>query len=404
MKQILTALIVVIFNLLAMQNTMAQNSKKLDRYFLWKMKKADIAGLQVTFVSEGQSHWIGSYGYQDYESKLRVNDSTLFMIASCSKPVTALGALKLYEDGRLDLDEDINSYLPFKIRNPNFPNVVVTPRMLMAHMSSFKDNTKIMNSLYTHDTGGDSPISLEFFIKNYFTKGGKYYNSETNFFKTKPTTEKTYCNAGYALLGYIIQSIAEQPFNEFIKEKIFEPLEMNSSYWFLNEIERDNISKPHELIRDDAKMFHYKNLKHYGYPDYPDGQLRTNVSDYSHFVSLILNKGIYNGHQVIKGETIDEFLKVQFPETNTYQAIAWNYNEFDNWIYYLLMPRLPSHTGVDPGVATVVSFDPETKTGAIIFSNTLTHNLKGHKILYQEMIKKLLKVAKNKYSKSQNII
>jgi len=74
--------------------------------------------------------------------------------------------------------------------------------------------------------------------------------------------------------------------------------------------------------------------------------------------------------------------------------IAWNYNEFDNWIYYLLMPRYPSHTGVDPGVATVVSLDPETKSAAIIYSNTLTSSFKGHKIFYQEMIKKLMKRAK----------
>ncbi|MEM6737866.1 MAG: hypothetical protein AAF620_17540 [Bacteroidota bacterium] len=58
------------------------------------------------------------------------------------------------------------------------------------------------------------------------------------------------------------------------------------------------------------------------------------------------------------------------------------------------MPRLPSHTGVDPDVATVVAFDPKRKTEAIIFANTLTTTFAGHKIFYQEMMKKLLTEAK----------
>ncbi|MEQ8477555.1 serine hydrolase [Fulvivirga sp.] len=394
MRKILRTLFVIILSLTNFVNVSAQNSKKLDRYFQKKMKKANLAGLQMTFVSEGNTKWVGSYGYQDYESKLLVNDSTLFMIASSSKPITALGVLKLYEDGLLNLDGDINTYLPFNITNPYFPKAVVTPRMLMAHMSSFKDNTELMNSLYTHESGGDSPISLEFFVKNYFTEGGKYYIKTGNFLNSKSSTEKSYCNAGYALLGYLVEHISGMPFNEYIEEKIFKPLEMNSSYWFLKDIPDSNISKPHELIHNESKTVSYKTLKHYGYPDYPDGQLRTNVSDYSNFISLILNKGTYNGKRIIKETTIEEFLAIQFCETDEYQALAWNYNEFDNWIYYLLMPRLPSHTGVDPGVATVVSFDPKKKIGAVIFSNTLTNDFIAHKIFYQEMMKKLLKAAK----------
>jgi CubicO group peptidase (beta-lactamase class C family) len=168
---------------------------------------------------------------------------------------------------------------------------------------------------------------------------------------------------------------------------------MNSSYWFLDQIPHDNISKPHRPEEGEQKKTSFVTMKHYGYPDYPDGQLRTTVRDYSHFIMLILNQGVFNGKQLFQQQTIKDFLSIQFPTTAPYQAMAWNYNEFDNWIYYLLMPRLPSHTGVDPGVATVVSFDPETKSGAIIFANTLTTSFKGHKILYQEMVKKLLKQA-----------
>ena len=132
-------------------------------------------------------------------------------------------------------------------------------------------------------------------------------------------------------------------------------------------------------------------LNHYGYADYPDGQLRTTVADYARFLQVLLNDGKINGKAFIQPSTVQEFIRIQYPEVNKHQAIAWNYNEFESFIYYLLMPRLPSHTGADPGVATVVSFDPETRSAGIIFSNSPTITFGGQKIFYQEMMKKLLK-------------
>jgi CubicO group peptidase (beta-lactamase class C family) len=166
---------------------------------------------------------------------------------------------------------------------------------------------------------------------------------------------------------------------------------MHNSYWFLREIPHNNIARPHEMhtsSKNDPREPVV--LNHYGYPDFPDGQLRTTVSDYAQVIKLMINKGMVNGKTFIQPSTVEEFLQIQYPSAAKYQAIAWNYNEFDNFIYYILMPRLPSHTGADPGVATVVSFDPEKGSGGIIFSNSPTTNFKGRKIFYQEMMKQLL--------------
>jgi hypothetical protein len=85
-------------------------------------------------------------------------------------------------------------------------------------------------------------------------------------------------------------------------------------------------------------------------------------------------------------------LSIQFPDSDKWQAIAWNYNEFDHWLYYILNPRLPAHTGVDPGVATVTCFNPEKKTGAIIFLNNAPPRSFGNmKLFYMDMVNTLLK-------------
>ena len=394
MARVISYLILFILTFLTNYVFAQDSSSKLDKFFENKLAEADMAGLQAAIISKGELKWIGSYGKSDYLKNTSVNDSTLFMIASCSKPVTALGLMKLYDDGLIDLNDDINNYLPFKIVNPNYPSEAITFRMLLAHTSTFRDDTPLLVSLYTFEDGGDSPILLEDFIKDYFLPKGKYYSTEKNFHKARPGSARDYSNAGYALIGYLIQRISGKDFSTFMQEEIFHPLGMRSSYWFLNDISHNNISMPHEFVENKSKDSEFKVLKHYGFPDYPDGQLRTNVSDYAKIIELMLNKGEVDDNAFLSEKTVDEFLRIQFPEVNKWQAIAWNYNEFNNWLYYVLMPRLPSHTGVDFGVATVTSFDPETGDGAIIFTNTLTHNFKGHKALYIDMVKRLLKEAK----------
>ena len=368
-----------------------QNSK-LDKYFSRKMQKAQVIGMQLGYVNDDGVIYVSSYGKQNYRTGTVVNDSTLFMIASCSKPVTALAILKLYNDHKLDIDTDINQYLPFLVSNPNNPNNFITIRMLLAHTSTLKDNWEIIDPLYTIEDGGDSPIKLNDFTKNYLTVKGNYYNRDANFFNELPGQYWQYSNMGYALLGLIIQEVSGKEFSQYMLEEIFTPLNMKNSYWFLSDIPHTNIARPHVLPEN--KTDSLQMLKHYGFPDFPDGQLRTTTEDYLKFVKLILNKGKIDEQQFIEKEIIQLFHTVQFPDVHKYQAVAWNYDEFENRLYYFLMKRLPSHTGGDPGVATVVSYDPVNKIAAVVFMNSPPVTFKGGKILYLDLIRKLLKEAK----------
>lgn len=366
---------------------------RINKFLQKKVKKMGLIGMQASFVTESYI-WQGNYGIKEYKTEDRIDSATLFMIASCSKPVTALGILKLHEAGDLDLDDPINIHLPFHVANPNFPDEVITIRMLLTHTSSIRDNWETLTPLYTLPEGGDSPLSLTKFLPEYLLEGGELFDREENFWKAKPESLFQYSNVGYALLGLIIEEVSTRAFNEFIKEEIFVPLGMEHTYWFLEEIPHSNIARPHEMNNKHTDFKEPKVLNHYGYPDYPDGQIRTTTADYSRFIQLFLNDGMVNGEQFLSKASIEDFLEVQYPDKFKYQAIAWNYNEFENWIYYLLMPRLPSHTGADPGVATVVSFDPKEKIGAIIFTNSPPSGFINQKRFYQEVMKRLLKEAK----------
>jgi CubicO group peptidase (beta-lactamase class C family) len=169
---------------------------------------------------------------------------------------------------------------------------------------------------------------------------------------------------------------------------------MQNTYWFLSEIPHENIATPHNMPYKETDFKGTQILKHFGYPGYASGQLRTTVSDYAQILKLMVNEGKIDGIPFLSKKTMEEFLRVQYPEVAKWQAISWNYNEFESFLFYLFMPRLPSHTGLDPGMSTVVSFDPKTKTGMLIFSNSPTTTFRTEKIIYLDMVKKLYKEAK----------
>ncbi|SIO04053.1 serine hydrolase domain-containing protein [Algoriphagus halophilus] len=392
----LTIKILLGISFLCTLNLQAQSDhSKLDKYFEKKMKSAGRIGMQAAYIANGELIWVGSYGIKTDQKEDLINDSTLFMVASISKPVTALALMKLYDEGRVSLDADINDLLPFEVVNPYFLEEKITVRMLLTHLSSIRDNWKILEPLYTLGKGGgDSPMSLEEFLRAYLVEGGQFYDSANNFYHIQPLEEEHYSNVGYALIGYLVEVISGKPFNEYMAEEIFEPLNMDNTYWFLSEVPDSNIATPHNLPYKETDFKGTQVLDHFGYPSYPSGQLRTTVSDYAQFVKLMVNRGMVDDFQFLKEETVEEFLKVQYPDIAKWRAISWSMNEFENPIYNMIMPRRPSHTGLDPGMNSVVSFDPETRSGVIIFSNSPTTTFRTEKIIYLDMVKRLFKEAK----------
>jgi len=261
-------------------------------------------------------------------------------------------------------------------------------------VSSIRDHWPILEIDYTIDNGGDSPVSLEDFLKSYLVEGGTYYNPEKNFYAAAPGTQEKYSNVGFDLIGYLVGRISGKPFNEYMREEVFLPLKMNNTYWFLSEIPHDNIATPHNMPYKETDFKGTQILKHFGYPGYPSGQLRTTVSDYAQYLKMMVNEGMVEGKPFLSKQTIDEFLTVQYPEADKWQAVSWNYNEFENFIYNTIMPRRPSHTGLDPGMNSVVSFDPIEKTGVLIISNSPTTTFWSEKIIYLDMVRKLFKETK----------
>lgn len=326
-------------------------------------------GLALCVIKEGRFFWSNSYGFADIEKGIPMRTDIIMNIASISKTITITAVLQLWEKGALSLEDDVNEYLDFKVRNPNYPEVSITIKQLLTHSSSINDNEAYGDSYIC----GDPAVTLEDWISNYFKSNGKYYDEKNNFHAWKPSEAYKYSNVAYGLLGLIVEKISKQSFSEYCKANIMTPLGMNNSAWFIKDVDTLNQSKQYAKASKENKdnewvsklitkqVGDYFELCNYSFYNYPDGLFKTTITELSYFMMAMMNQGSFNKQQILKKTTVSKMLSLQLEENNT-QGLGWK--KINTETSYLW-----GHSGRDPGVRAHMYFNPETKVGVILFQN-----------------------------------
>jgi len=345
-------------SLLALAGACTATDKSRDRplgeYVAAQMEELHIPGLVAAAVDSGQVVWVGTYGFANVADGQLTTDTTPFMIASVSKTITATVLMSLRADGAFGLDDDINDYLPFPVRNPNHPTVPITFRQLLRHRSSLADNAEFYEPYWSEATG-DPTTSLESYLRNYLAPDGAHYDPEKNFLESAPNEVETYCNTCYALLGLLAEEIAGVPFERLSQEVLFTPLEMTSTGWFLRDFEAMTPAMPYRHAADTGYVAYGQN----GYPDWPAGQLRTTITDLARFLSVYSWGGRFKGQAVIDPSTIDTLT----PVDSLIAPHTWFEAKLRNG------RRVYTHGGGDIGVRTVATFDPVGGRGVVVLTN-----------------------------------
>jgi CubicO group peptidase (beta-lactamase class C family) len=335
---------------------------EIRRHMLRALREANTPGIGVSVVKGNEVVWSGGVGWADIEADIETGRGTVFQLASVSKTVTAAGIMTVVEDGEIDLDTDVNDYLPFEVRIPAAPNAPITMRQLLTHTSAIRDRWSVWGTpssdptLYFH---GDSPISLGDFCRSYFEEGGDEYRT-SNFFERRPGRRYAYSNLAVALAGYVAEVASGVDFNELCKQRILLPLGMGNSGFRLADISTTNLAMPYHIDRDNGGFAPYF---HYGYPDYPDGALRTSARHLARWLGAFMNQGTFDGVQVLEPETVRESRRSQVPGLVYWrQGLIWYEERF--WGFPLL-----GHTGGDYGESTRMSFSPERNVGVVSLTN-----------------------------------
>jgi len=307
--------------------------------------------------------------------------STLYWIASITKTVTALLAAQLVEAGSLDLDRDVAAYLGWQVRNPAFPSIPITPRLLMTHTSSIHDGS-IWSNLLSYK-GGDPVVTLAEAAPEYFTPGGRFYQP-MNFGSYPPGGNYTYSNIAVALLGHICEVIAGEAYVPLAARRVLAPLGMDRSFWYYSDLPRLGLS----LRPDVAMPYSYKNFSRsswppshkpveagillpqgfYGYPDVPAGMLRTSAAQLSRIGALMGCGGSLGGTRLLQADTVAQML--------TKQATADD-DEEQGLIFYRSSSGsaatrgrpLWGHNGGDLGASTDLFFTEDGAVGLAVLTN-----------------------------------
>ena len=327
------------------------------------MKDGDLVGFSACIIKKGEVSLLINRGMADLENKQPVNNRTIFQLASLSKTITGAALMHLFDKGAFLLDDDINKYLPFKIKNSKYPEDVITIRMILTHTSSLNDVRPYIKELY--GKGDQRSVPFGEIIKNCYVSGGKYYNPD-NFHNFKPGEKWRYCNLNYVLIAYLIEQLSKISFTDYTKKYLFEPLGMKETGWFYSDFDTTHIAVQYENEEKDVRK--KVRVPQYSWPGYPDGSLKTSVSQFSNFVLMLCNKGRFNSKQIYKPETVSEILQLQKVKVPPLKIIpplvdmglTWMVTERNNIQYFM-------HGGEGSGISTLAFFDPEKKNGAIIF-------------------------------------
>ena len=122
---------------------------RFESFVREQMREAQTPGIAVSLVRGDEIAWTIGAGWADRENDVRVTPDTVFMLASVSKTVTCAGVMSVVEDGDLDLDADVNDYLPFEVRIPAAPEEPITTRMLLIHTSAIRDRFSVWGTPYS---------------------------------------------------------------------------------------------------------------------------------------------------------------------------------------------------------------------------------------------------------------
>ena len=377
---LILALAVAAIAITGRQQHQSDDAADFETFVAAVMEEAAIPGLSIAVIKNGESVYIEGHGFADIDARRKLTADTPMNIASISKPIMGIALLRLADRGLLDLDRDINDYLPFPIDNPHVEDEVITVRHLATHTSGITDFFEV--SEYVEDI--DAPIPLRDHVEGLLSPDGYRFNNGEFYFPRQPGIEREYSNLAASLAGLLVESVTDQKLYEFTGPELFEPLAMTSTSWRLADYGADQITMRYEtsncvpyigicagpdspklsfviakLFDPSIKHKRIKPLPQYSYPGYPNGGVYSTARDLSKLTEVILNGGIDGDYAMLSEERFEEMLRLQLPpELSTRQRFFWRDRG-----------GLTGHAGSDLGVFTQLYFDRDKKDAYIILMN-----------------------------------
>ena len=275
----------------------------------------DISGIQTAILKNGKLIHYDSYGNSDISEKKTLKNDDIFRIASMTKPIVSVGLMMLHEEGKFELDDPVYKYIP------EFKNLSVQKRK---KIKPAKNHIKVID-LLRHSAGfnfkgpEDYRKTINLNLEEYTKEAAK------NPLKFEPGTTWWYSYAT-DICGYLIEVLSGQKLDVFLKNRIFDPLEMNDTFF---EIPKDKLDRLTTLyiVDKEKKLISFDDKSNTPFKDKVvllngSGGLLSTTDDYLKFASMLLNNGTFKNNQLIGKETLD-LMKVDHSLGLKYKKLAF---------------------------------------------------------------------------------
>ena len=334
-----------------------------------------LVGFSVALVNEDGIQYVRGFGSADLAAQKAYDINTIQNIASISKTFIGIALLKARELGLLDLDEPVNTYLPFEVIHPYHPESPITLRHLVTHTSGITDPDEYEEKGYIlrHAENGEDVVndnflppsqmlSLEEFQQRILSKDGQWYHKKT-FLKKKPGERFEYSNIGAGLAALALEKATGKPFDEFTRTHIFEPLQMSHSGWFPQEVDFSKHSRTYTDTRNP--------IAPYSLVNFPDGGLMTSAEDLGKYLTELI-RGYAGKGKILTPESFKELFTPQLQATHFSNRNDGVYNEEYKLGVFMGFSAHDQigHTGGNPGVSSFMFFNAKTGKGKLLLVNT----------------------------------
>ena len=323
------------------------------------MERNNNVGLALVAVNNGQVVLNETYGYKNLDTKEPIAKDDIFRIASISKSFCATAVMQLVEQGKLNLDQDVSELVGFEVRNPNFPDKVITVKMLLSHTASMSD--------------ANGYFSLNAMNPDSSATWKQAWNSYA------PEAGYEYCNLGYNTLGTIVERVSGERYDQYIVNHILNPIGVYGGYEvlsldstkFVNIYTWDD-EKNEYIHKPAAYATKEKEIENYVFgvstPVFsPTGGLKISAQDLAQVMKMHMNLGTAeNGTQIISKESAEAMQSIVAPKTDEGDAYGFAIRTSNQ---LLDGHTMIGHTGGAYGVYTSMFWNSERNFGFVVMTN-----------------------------------
>jgi len=331
-------------------------TKEIDAIVNKGMEIWNVPGLAIAVVKGDEILYSGGFGVREMDKPEKVDEHTLFSIGSNTKAFTATAMGLLVQDGKLGWDDPVTKHLPSFQLYDSHATQLITIRDLLCHRGGL-------------GTWAGDMLQLSSYPVEEIVRRMRYIPPAYGF-----RAGYGYCNLMFIAAGLVISTVAGMSWDDFIRERIFEPLGMKDSVTSpLYFGDRTNIALPHEDVKGNLQTVTFRTDNYFG----PAGSICSSISDITRWMQLQLNNGMLDGKQLIDESIVSEMRiphtimplnpieKQLFPSRRfSAYGLGWFLNDTKGHF-------IVRHTGGVDGMLSNVVMIPDQKIGIAVFSNKL---------------------------------